>query len=187
MEQRSVSGILTCQSDAEATVQALKDAGFSISDVSVLIGPRSDGDTPGPSDPTMVGESTAAGLIAGGTLGGILGLLAGMGSLAVPGLGTLIAAGPIMGTLTGLGAGGAVGGLAGSLIGLGIPEDQSEEYEGRIRKGDILLSVRVCDVAEEQKVRSILEDNSAEEISSQDEWDERGAVVDGATSYRSRV
>src|SRR6202030_1969363 len=96
-------------------------------------------------------EGAAAGAGSGAVLGGALGLLAGMGALAIPGVGPLIAAGPIMAALAGLGVGGAVGGFAGALIGMGIPEYEAKRYEGRIKSGGILLSVH-CDTSDEIKV-----------------------------------
>jgi hypothetical protein len=180
--ERAVSGMFMFRSEAEDTIQSLKEAEYSMSDVSILFGPTSTTDHPAPGDPTKAAEGTEAGLIAGGTFGGVIGLLAGIGSLAIPGVGTLIAAGPIIGAIAGLGAGGVVGGLAGALIGLGIPEENSNEYEGRIRRGGILLSVRVQDVKEEQEVGDILQENGADEIAARDNWDERGAVVDGSTT-----
>src|ERR1019366_7955845 len=99
---------------------------------------------------TFAGTRTAAGVTAGGVIGGTHGVLAGVGLLAIPGLGPFIAAGPIMAGLAGLGVGGAVGGLTGALIGLGIPEFEAKRYEGRLQKGGILLSVH-CDTGEEIK------------------------------------
>jgi hypothetical protein len=99
---------------------------------------------------TKAPEGTAVGVTAGGVIGGTLGLLAGVGLLAIPGLSPFIAAGPIMAGLAGLGVGGAVGGATGALIGMGIPEFEAKRYEGRLQKGGILLSVH-CDTAEEIK------------------------------------
>ena len=92
-------------------------------------------------------EGTTTGVAAGGAIGGTLGLLAGIGALAIPGLGPFIAAGPIMGALAGAGAGGAVGGLVGALVGMGIPEYEAKRYEGQVKDGGILLSVH-CDDSE---------------------------------------
>ena len=99
-------------------------------------------------------------------MGGTLGLLAGIGTLAIPGLGPFIAAGPIMAALAGMGVGGAVGGLIGALVGMGIPEYEAKRYEGRIKDGGILLSVH-CDTSEEVKrAKNILKATGAEDISS---------------------
>jgi hypothetical protein len=99
---------------------------------------------------TKAPEGAAAGVTTGGVIGGTLGLLAGVGLLAIPGLGPFIAAGPIMAGLAGLGVGGAVGGVTGALIGMGIPEFEAKRYEGRLQKGGILLSVH-CDTSDEIK------------------------------------
>src|SRR5205814_5546904 len=90
---------------------------------------------------TKAPEGTTTGAVAGGVVGGTLGLLAGIGALAIPGLGPFIAAGPIMATLAGMGAGGVVGGLVGALVGMGIPEYEAKRYEGRVKEGGILMSV----------------------------------------------
>jgi hypothetical protein len=115
---------------------------------------------------TKAPEGTAAGVAAGGVIGGTLGLLAGVGLLAIPGLGPFIAAGPIMAGLAGLGVGGAVGGVTGALIGMGIPEFEAKRYEGRLQKGGILLSVH-CDTAEEiKRAKEVLKVTGAEDVSS---------------------
>jgi hypothetical protein len=102
----------------------------------------------------------------GAVIGGAFGWLAGIGMLAIPGVGPFIAAGPIVATLAGMGAGGAIGGTTGALIGLGIPEYQAKRYEGRMRKGGILLSVHVDDQEWASKGKQILEQTGAEDISS---------------------
>jgi hypothetical protein len=92
--------------------------------------------------------------------------LAGIGALAIPGVGPLIAAGPIMAALAGVGVGGAVGGFTGAMIGLGIPEYEAKRYEGRLKKGAILLSVH-CDTSDQiKKAKEILKNTAAEDISS---------------------
>ena len=105
----------------------------------------------------------------GAVIGGALGWLAGIGMLAIPGVGPFIAAGPIVATLAGMGAGGAIGGTTGALIGLGMPEYQAKRYEGRLRKGGILLSVHADDQEWARKGRQILEHTGAEDISSRGE------------------
>jgi hypothetical protein len=128
---------------------------------------------------TKAPEGAAAGAGSGAVLGGTLGLLAGIGALAIPGVGPLIAAGPIMATLAGMGVGGTIGGLTGALIGVGIPEYEAKRYEGRLQKGGILLSVH-CDTSEEVKqAKEILERTGGEEVSSTGE-----SSVDSAKSGR---
>ncbi len=146
-----VFGIYSTRVAVENATDSLMRAGFPASDISVLL-PESLG---GPKDmgtekATKAPEGTAAGVTTGGVIGGTLGLLAGVGLLAIPGLGPFIAAGPIMAGLAGLGVGGAVGGVTGALIGMGIPEFEAKRYEGRLQKGGILLSVH-CDTSEEIK------------------------------------
>jgi hypothetical protein len=115
---------------------------------------------------TKAPEGTAAGVATGGVIGGTLALLAGVGLLAIPGLGPFIAAGPIMAGLAGLGVGGAVGGVTGALIGMGIPEFEAKRYEGRLLKGGILLSVH-CDTAEEiKRAKKVMERTGGEDVSS---------------------
>jgi hypothetical protein len=103
---------------------------------------------------------------AGGAIGGTLGLLAGIGMLAIPGVGPFIAAGPIMAALAGMGAGGAVGGLIGALVGIGIPEYEAKRFEGKIKEGGVLLSVH-CDTSEEiDRAKDVLKHTGAQDISS---------------------
>jgi hypothetical protein len=163
----AVFGIYTTRVAVENAADSLVQSGFPASDISVLL-PESLG---GPKDmgtekATKAPEGTAAGATAGGVIGGTLGLLAGVGLLAIPGLGPFIAAGPIMAGLAGLGVGGAVGGLTGALIGMGIPEFEAKRYEGRLKTGGILLSVH-CDTSEEiKRAKVVLERTGGEDVSS---------------------
>jgi len=147
-KKTAVFGLYPSVDRAEQAVDALVSARFSNTDVSVLMA-----DTQGSKDfahekKTKAPEGTTTGVAAGGTIGGTLGLLAGIGALAIPGVGPFIAAGPIMGALAGIGVGGAVGGLVGALVGMGIPEYEAKRYEGRLKDGGVLLSVH-CDTSEE--------------------------------------
>jgi len=94
-----------------------------------------------------------------------LGWLAGIGSLAIPGVGPLIAAGPIMGALGGAAVGGATGGIVGALVGMGIPEYEAKRYEGKIRGGNILISVHTDNAAERARVKDVFKKANAEDIS----------------------
>ena len=118
---------------------------------------------------TKAPEGTATGAAAGGVVGGTLGLLAGIGALAIPGLGPVIAAGPIMALLAGAGAGGVVGGLVGALVGMGIPEYEAKRYEGRIKEGGILMSVHCDDSDWTKKAKVLLQQTGAEDVSSSGE------------------
>jgi hypothetical protein len=99
-------------------------------------------------------------------VGGALGWLAGIGALAIPGLGPFIAAGPIMAALAGAGVGGTVGGIGGALIGLGIPEYEAKRYEGRVKQGGILLSVHADSSDWTKRAKDILEQTGAQDIAS---------------------
>lgn len=162
----AVFGIYPNQASAEAAVDQLKNAGFRNTDISVLFP-----DNQGTKDfahekHTKAPEGTATGVVSGGVLGGALGWLAGIGALAIPGVGPFIAAGPIMGMLGGIGVGGAIGGLTGALIGLGIPEYEAKRYEGRIKAGGILLSVHADNSDWTRRAKTILEQTGAEDIAS---------------------
>ena len=115
---------------------------------------------------TKAPEGTATGVTTGAVVGGALGWLAGIGALAIPGVGPLIAAGPIVAALTGVGVGGAIGGIAGALIGMGIPEYEAKRYEGRIKEGGILLSVHSDDSNWTKKAKDVLERTGATDIAS---------------------
>jgi len=147
-------------------VETLQRTGFRVEDISVLLPENLGSKDIGAVKATKAPEGAATGVTAGGVIGGTLGLLVGIGALAIPGVGPLIAAGPIVSALAGLGVGGAVGGFTGALIGLGIPEYEAKRYEGRINKGGILLSVH-CDNSEwTSKAKDILKATGAEDISS---------------------
>src|SRR6476619_6983960 len=141
-------GIYPSVERAERAVDELVNGGFSEADVSVLMSDHQGSKDFAHEKQTKAPEGTTTGGAAGGTIGVTLGLLAGIGALAIPGVGPFIAAGPIMGALAGLGVGGTVGGLIGALVGLGIPEYEAKRYEGRLREGGVLLSVH-CDTADQ--------------------------------------
>jgi hypothetical protein len=162
----AVFGIYRDRQHAEQAVDALRAAGFRSTDVSVLLP-----DNVGTKDfahekNTKMPEGTTTGAASGGVVGGALGWLAGIGALAIPGVGPFIAAGPIMGALAGAGVGGAVGGLIGALVGMGIPEYEAKRYEGRVREGGVLLSVHADDSTWVKRGKDILRDTGAEDISS---------------------
>jgi hypothetical protein len=162
----AVFGIYHSRAQAENGVDQLIVSGFRSEDISVLLQ-----DNVGTKDfahekQTKAPEGATTGVIAGGAIGGTLGLLAGIGALAIPGVGPFIAAGPIMGALAGLGSGGALGGLIGALVGMGIPEFEAKRYEGRIKEGGILVSVH-CDNSEwVKRAKDILKNTGAEDVSS---------------------
>ena len=162
----SVFGIYTDRMTIEEAVDTLRIDGFRTTDISVLLP-----DNPGSRDfthqkNTKAPEGAAAGMGAGAMLGGAIGLLAGIGALAVPGFGSFIAVGPIIGALAGAAAVGTVGGVAGGLIGLGMPEYEAKRYEGIVKKGGILLSVHSDNSDWTARAKKILEQTGAEDISS---------------------
>src|SRR6202049_170982 len=162
-----VFGIYASRLAVENATGSLITAGFPASDISVLM-PETlgGGKYMGTEKATKAPEGTAAGATAGGVIGGSLGVLAGVGLLAIPGLGPFVAAGPIMAGLAGLGVGGVVGGFTGALIGMGIPEFEAKRYEGRLQKGGILLSVH-CDTSEEiKRAKDVLKATGAEDVTS---------------------
>jgi hypothetical protein len=167
--KRSVFCIVKTDQQAETIVGDLRAAGFSHDDVSVLFP-----DTTGRRDLAHEGSSKApegatAGGSAGVVLGGALGWLAGIGALAIPGLGPFIAAGPIMAALSGAAVGAAVGGLTGALVGAGIPEYEVKRYEGKLKSGGILLAVHTENGDERSKAKEIFERHHAEDIGSSGE------------------
>lgn len=162
-------GIFPSNSAAEAAVDRLHAAGFSNNDVSVLMADKQGSKDFASEKNTKAPEGTTAGVLSGGTLGGTLGLLAGLGALAIPGVGPLIAAGPIMGALAGLGIGSAVGGLVGALVGMGIPEYEAKRYEGRVNEGGILVSVHCESFEEIGRAKDLLKAAGGEDVASSGE------------------
>ncbi|MGA8028307.1 MAG: general stress protein [Bryobacteraceae bacterium] len=159
-------GIYPSREMAENAVDRLIAAGFRNEDISVLLQ-----DNVGTKDfahekHTKAPEGATTGVVAGGVIGGTLGLLAGIGILAIPGLGPLIAAGPVIAALTGVGSGGLVGGIIGALVGMGIPEYEAKRYEGRIKEGGILLSVHCDNPDWTSKAKELLKETGAEDIAS---------------------
>jgi hypothetical protein len=162
---KAVFGIAKSVAQAERIANGLKAAGFSGDDISVLFPDKEGTRDFAHEQHTKAPEGAATGAGTGGVLGGALGWLVGIGSLAIPGVGPFIAAGPIMAALAGAAVGAAAGGLAGALVGLGIPEYEAKRYEGKIREGNILLSVHTDDGHEVNRAKEILKREGAEDIS----------------------
>jgi hypothetical protein len=175
----SVFGIYRDAVALDRGLERLRSVGFRNTDVSVLMPENLGTKDFAPKKETKAPEGATTGGVTGGVIGGALGWLAGIGALAIPGLGPFIAAGPIMGLLAGAGAGGAIGGLVGSLVGMGIPEYEAKRYEGRIRSGGILTSVHCDDSEWVKRAKKILEETGAEQISATGE-----AAADYASSDR---
>lgn len=182
-KKTAVFGLFPSVERAEQAVDALVSAGFSNADVSVLMADKQGAKDFAHEKQTKAPEGTTTGVAAGGTIGGTLGLLAGIGALAIPGVGPFIAAGPIMGALAGLGVGGAVGGLVGALVGMGIPEYEAKRYAGRVNDGGVLLSVH-CNTADEiTRAKETLKRTGADDIASAGE--EAVAVGSGNRDKRT--
>src|ERR1700686_1828378 len=183
-KKTAVFGIYPSVAQAERAVETLVNEGFSHADVSVLLPDHQGSKDFAHEKHTKAPEGTTTGVATGGPIGGTLGLLAGIGALAIPGVGPFIAAGPIMGALAGLGVGGAGGGLVGALVGMGIPEYEAKRYEGRIKAGGVLLSVH-CDTSEEiTRAKELLKHTGAEDISSSGEASAAEPVTTKVASHR---
>ena len=162
----AVFGIFASRAHAESCIDTLIGSGFRSDDISVLAPDQQTTKQLATEKNTKAPEGATVGATTGGVIGGTLGLLAGIGALAIPGVGPFIAAGPIMGALGGLGVGAAAGGLVGALVGMGIPEYEAKRYEGRVKNGGILVSVH-CDESDwVSKAKEILERSGAEDVSS---------------------
>lgn len=157
MGNKAVLGIFSHRTHAEQAVHALRNGGFADNDISVLFPDKKGSRDFAHEQGTKAPEGALAGAGAGGAVGGTLGLLAGIGALAIPGLGPFIAAGPIMAALSGAAAGAAAGGIAGALVGLGIPEIEAKQYENKVKDGNILMSVHVEDRERRKEAKRILE------------------------------
>ncbi len=191
MAQDTIYGIVPNQAgvsnraSVEKIIQALLDAGISRDHISFLssqkdefhdvgeynrdwrhedrLGDHRDDGTLGVEKHTKAPEGATAGMTAGGIIGGTLGLLAGIGALAIPGVGPFIAAGPLLATLSGLGAGGALGGLIGALAGFGIPEYEAERYDKRIKEGGVLIAIQANHEAS-ARIKEILVQHGVEDV-----------------------
>ena len=150
---------------AETIVTYLKDAGVSTADISVLLPDRTGSRDFAHEHNTKAPEGATIGGSAGGVAGGVLGLLAGIGALAIPGVGPFIAAGPIMAALSGAAVGAALGGIAGALVGMGMPEYEAKQYETKVKDGNILISVHTDGSDEAKLVQKIMKDAHADDIS----------------------
>ena len=164
MSKTSVFCIANSHSQAEQIVQRLQSSGFAASEISVLLP-----DTEGKHDighvkATKAPEGATTGAATGGLTGGVLGLLAGIGALAIPGVGPFIAAGPIMAALSGAAIGATTGGVVGGLIGMGIPEIEAKRYEDKLKSGNYLIAVHAHDGDETSRAKEIFQSAGADDI-----------------------
>jgi len=166
---KSVFCIATTQAQAENIVRDLQSNGFADSEISVLLPDTAGKHDMGHVKTTKAPEGTATGAATGGVAGGVLGLLAGIGALAIPGVGPLIAAGPIMAALSGAALGATAGGLVGGLIGLGIPEIEAKRYEEKLKQGNFLISAHVDNGDQEDRAKRVFKDAKAEDITTASE------------------
>jgi len=164
MSNKAVLCLTNSTGQAAAIVDDLRAVGFSSNDISVLYPDKSGSRDFAHEHHTKAPEGAATGAGAGGVVGGTLGLLAGIGTLAIPGVGPFIAAGPLMAALSGAAVGAAVGGITGSLVGMGIPEYEAKQYEGKIRDGKILISVHTEDSQERDRAKDIFKAAGAQDI-----------------------
>lgn len=162
--KKSVIGIVETHIQAEAIVADLQSSGVPSSQISVLFPDKQGTKDFAHEHNTKAPEGAIAGVGAGGAIGGTIGLLAGIGALAIPGVGPLIAAGPLMAALSGAAAGAALGGVAGALVGLGVPEIEAKTYEGKIQGGNILIAVHSEDGNHEKSAKLIMEKHQAHDI-----------------------
>jgi len=164
MSKKSVFCIAATRVQAETIVERLKDANFSNNDISVLFPDKGTSKDFAHEKSTKAPEGAITGAGTGGVIGGALGWVVGIGALAIPGVGPFIAAGPIIAALSGAAAGAAVGGITGGLIGLGIPEIEAKRYDGKIKAGNILLSVHTENSEEIARAKEIFSDCNAQDI-----------------------
>lgn len=162
--KKAVIGLVSSEAQAELIVEKLQNAGYSRNNISALLPDKRNTRDFAHEHNTKAPEGAVAGVGAGGAVGGTLGLLAGIGALAIPGVGPFIAAGPIMAAMSGAAAGAAVGGITGALVGMGIPELEAKQYEGKVKGGSILISVHVEDEEQSDEAKRILAAGTANDV-----------------------
>ena len=164
MSMKSVFCLAESRDQADLIVNQLKNSNFSSDDISVLFPDKDTTRDFAHEKNTKAPEGAVAGASTGGVIGGALGWIAGIGALAIPGVGPFIAAGPIMAALSGMAVGAAVGGITGALIGLGIPEIEAKRFAGKVKEGNILISVHADNSAEIAEAKELFTDAGAQDI-----------------------
>lgn len=167
--KKVVMGIVETRLQAETIISGLETIGIRSDDVSVLLPDKNGTKDFAHEHNTKAPEGAVAGVGTGGVIGGTLGLLAGIGALAIPGFGPLIAAGPLMAALSGAAAGAAVGGITGALIGMGIPEIEAKQYEGKLRGGNILIAAHIGNSTTKKQAEDVMKRGGAHDITSTSE------------------
>lgn len=165
MSHKSIYAIAISEGQANQILDNLIAAGFSSNDISVLFPDKDSTHQFAHEKHTKAPEGAVVGASTGGLVGGTIGLLAGIGALAIPGVGPLIAAGPLLAALSGVAAGATAGGVAGALIGMGTPEIEAKRYENRIAEGNLLISVHAKTSDEVERAKDVLKNAGAEDIS----------------------
>jgi hypothetical protein len=169
MAKTAVFCLATSEMQAADIVTRLKNGGFSANDISVLFPDKTGTKDFAHEQHTKAPEGATTGAGVGGLLGGTVGWLAGIGALAIPGLGPFVAAGPIMAALGGAAVGAAAGGLTGALVGMGIPEYEAKRYEGKLKEGNILISVHSENTDETRRAKDIFHNAGASEVTTSSE------------------
>jgi hypothetical protein len=165
-KNKTVFGIYSSRGEIAPGINALRESGFAQSDVSVLLPENLGSNELVTEKETKAPDTALAGASSGAVLGGALGWLVGIGALIIPGIGPLVAAGPILGILAGAGVGGALGGFAGALVGVGIPEHEATKYEKRLAAGAILVAVHCRSSREAKRAKMIMATSGADDIAS---------------------
>jgi len=174
---QAVIAIVDSRPEAQRIIERLRERGVPAQNISMLLPDKSGTHDVAHETNTKAPEGAIAGVGAGGFMGGALGLLVGVGAIAIPGLGPLLVAGPLLGLLSGAATGAAVGGVTGALIGLGIPEIEAKIYEGHVRGGNLLLAIHTANADEEVRVRQVLQESAAHDIAAAGEVNPPPAVV----------
>lgn len=188
--KKVVLGLFDTRADLESAVTMLKQQGFAANDISALLPSNNSTKEFAHEKGTKAPEGAATGAVTGAAVGGTLGWLAGIGALAIPGIGPFVAAGPILASLAGLGIGGTLGGFTGALVGMGIPEYEAKRYEAAVKKGGMLLSVHVNDQEALETAKNIFETAGGHDLSSRNEEsspsvDHSGVKTDPSTHSKN--
>ena len=145
-------------SEAERAVHALHDAGFARDDLGWIARASRLAPSGAAARAGRLETANAAleGATVGGALGGLAGLLIGFAALAVPGIGPIVVAGPLVSTLAGVGVGAAAGGIIDALMHVGVSRDEAHAHAAKVRAGGAIVTVTVDDEEEEQRAQEIL-------------------------------